>query len=401
MYIYRFNLSVVGIPNQIHSRRVSALILIFIGVYKFFNNSKGKLVYQNNSFCYKQFIKYFKVCILITIYALYLFITIGKSGEGVHLFEYMLNICLFSLPVTWALFYIFNNIDEFAKILVCVGIVQSLFIIACLADATFANFIDITFNDTGTSDFNSAHRYGYAGGIDCITATGVIKYSTSLLAATYLYCKTKRSLFLFVFFLFAIINSMIARTGILFDFICFVYILIAGINKKVILNFGVPMLLVGGIVYYVISDKDNEQFINERYQRAITLSEDKADDKFFQDYLAGDYPPLSSETFMGVGMISGKSANGYNVNIDGGPLRVYSAIGILFSIIFYIYIFRVLYKCQKIQQVKLNRSFMLLVAIIYLLGDIKEMNFLSMWQMSIYFLFAVLVEKDSKYCLIQ
>ena len=392
MYIYRFNLSVIGIPNQIHSRRISSIIIIIIGILNYFRN-RDKFHFIRNNTCYAQFKKYCKICAFITLYALCLFIYIGKNGSGVHLVEYMLNICIFSIPVTFVLCNIFRDIDEFAKILIYVGILQSVIIIACLADASLANVIDITFNDTGESDYNAAHRFGYAGGIDCITATGVIKYSTALLATVYMYCKYKKPVFLFTFIFFSIINSMIARTGILFDAICFLFVLYGGLNRKVIANFLIPILLVGGVIYMIVENQNNKQFLNERYQRAITLREEKTNDKFFEQYLDGDYPPLSPETFMGVGMISGQSGNGYWVNIDGGPLRVYSSIGIIFSILFYISIFTILYKCIKVQIIKSDKLFMYLVAIIYLLGDIKEMTFLNTWPMSIYFIIAVLLEK--------
>jgi hypothetical protein len=152
------------------------------------------------------------------------------------MFDTMLNIVLFGIPVYWAHKRIYSKLDDFMSVLLYATIIQTFFIILCLYDTNFAALMDLTFNyvEDGNNRIERL-REGYAGGIGCIAAPGAILYSLGVLACSYLFVKRKKWYFFLLLSVFLLISSMIARTGLLIDMVCVLYILIqSNATKKML-----------------------------------------------------------------------------------------------------------------------------------------------------------------------
>ena len=108
-YIYQVELSFLGIPAALHSRRIAAVILVVSGILA--GQLKGNICYPN-LVLKKNVHSYIVFCVILTILSYFLLLTIGKA-EGVHLFEAMLNILLFGIPVYWAHTKIYTSLDDF------------------------------------------------------------------------------------------------------------------------------------------------------------------------------------------------------------------------------------------------------------------------------------------------
>ena len=429
-YIYQVSFAFLGVPPVFHSQRIAAAILVFCGFVavvfrnkKKHNNAgirKNKSYPLNNNDCvngrqkkeylsekkrkharvvYKKIVQtYIILCIFLIVFSYLQLVVIGKE-YGFHLFDAMLNIALFGIPIYWAHTKIYRNLDSFMYVLVFVTAIQTVFIILCLYNDSFAAIIDLTLNYS--DEENAAHiqhlRTGYAVGAGCFAAPGAIRYSLGLLAVSYLYVKKRKWVFLLVFAIFSIVSSMVARTGLLFVFVCIVYILKQGKSIKKALSFIIPGVVVVLLAFVYISSHSDKGFLDDRYKRYVALKEDGVNESFFNSYFHDKdtyYPKLSIDTFFGTGMLNGKSGKGDLVHVDGGPLGVYSAMGLLLTIVFYSIIISILFKSSG-QVYKTTRQYFLFAfTILLLLGDFKEPSFLTIWPMPFFLTFAYLGLKD-------
>lgn len=395
MFIYQIKLSTFGMPEQLISPRLAAICFLVFGFLFFFHNlRKSNSLYS--PYTTKEFRKYVIIMLLLAGYGLILYMTIGVK-EGDSFLVTMANICLFSIPVTWILTKIFRGIDDFMIFLVLVGIAQSVIIIICLVDNSFAALLDLTFNDTYSPNL----RGGYAGGLSCIAAPGVIRYSVSILAVCYLYVKYKKVYLLLLFSVFAVLATMIARTGVIIDLICIVFMIACSANSKMLLRLLIPAFLIVMVVYLILDTGDYNEFLSERYRRMSDLKESGVRNSFFDGYFSGSYIPLELETLFGVGVVSGKSGNGYLVNVDGGFLRIYSAIGPILSICVYAYLYRTILKTSSIFTRKTEKYFMWLFFVFFVIADFKEITFFLVYPMCIFFVSAILMEREQSYLKIQ
>lgn len=391
MYIYMFRTTTFGLSDQLHSQRIAAVCLVIYGLFASYYR-KDKTRKEYSPYTYGQYRRYIIMTVILLGYGFLMMITLGK-GNGNNFYDAMLNILIFTIPVIWSLTKIYDNLDDFMIVLTWIGIVQSIIIIYSLVDESFATMIDILYNDTMESDYSAGHRSGYAGGLGCITAPGAIKYATGLIAVSYLYVTKKRSYLLVVFAIFAILCSMIARTGLLFDLCCGLYIIKQSMKKGSFATLVIPLALIVYFIYSQVSTGQYDAFLSERYKRMQDLQQSGVNESFLQAYFSGSYPPLCADTFFGVGMVSGISGNGYLVQIDGGPLRIYSAIGLLFSVLAYWFLLKIMIKNIKLLNNGNDKNLMWLIIAIYIIADFKEMTFFIVWPMCIYFVIAILLER--------
>lgn len=392
LYLYQFSMTIFGLPAQWHSTRIGAIGIIIYGILMSIGNN-NKL--SNCPIAHKSLSGYLKLIGFLFVYSFIQFEMIGKI-EGIHLLEMIMNIVLFTIPVIWALNKIFDDLDSFLEVLILVGIVQSVFIVVCLANESFALALDMAVNNMESETHNANQlRYGYAGGVGCITAPGMIRFSTGLFAAAYLYVKRGSLTILCIFILFAILNSMISRTGLLFDLLCIGYVIICTLKKRNIIKFTFPLSLICIVLLFVVSTGKYDTFLSERYQRFRNLKENGVNEDFFSGYFGGDVPPLTMETLFGVGVTSGVSGNGYVVRTDGGPLRIYSAVGLITAIFIYVYIFKMMKHNFQIASNLSDKRFLWLIFILYILADYKEITYFIVWPMTIYFQLIFLMERKS------
>ena len=390
-YLFQYSLSFLGLPEQLHSTRVSAIILIICAISK-------SLIDRNNliskySCAYKSYKQYVKLCLSLLVFSCLQYIIIGKI-EGVHLFEQMLNIILFSLPVIWAIQVIFKDLSYFMKILLWVGIIQSIIIVICLSSPNVAQLIDLTFNRSA-DDWIALHRTGYAGGIGCITSSGVVRFSLSLVACVYLYIKEKRWVYLGVYIALFIVSSFIARTGLLYGIIGLFFIL-KGVSFRYKIIVVLFLVIASSLILCSVPSDQITQIMDEQLFRYTYLYEDGLNDAFFSKYFKGDatsIPMLNLDTFFGTGMVSGKAGNGQIVNVDGGYLRLYSAIGLLCTLVYYLCVFSCFYNLIKRANNYVLKCTMLFLTISLVIAEFKEMAFISVWALSFYFSIAMLVYK--------
>lgn len=387
-FIYQYSLGFIGLPEVFHSNRIASIGLIIVALFlAVVSPRKGKSLKK----CgitppYSRFV----IAILgLTLFSFFQYEFIGKD-EGIHLFECMLNILIFTLPTTWAVFYIFKDIDDFMVVLLLVGIIQSIVIILCILNPQIATAIDITFNKNFI-DFTNEHRVFYAGGIGCITSTGVIRYSTCLIPCVYFYLKRRNGLFIILFLVLAIIASMIARTGVVYGFVALLFMMKGNTDIK-LHSSSIKIFAIVGLavfLFFAFTPQSFREQFSDKFSRLLSLKEQGARHGFFEGYFRGEdtvIPPLELETILGTGMVTGKSGNRYEVHVDGGPLRMYGALGLpLVILVYFVFLRHMMSVCRHTNKSLLNRRILWLLFLFILIGDFKEFTLFQVWPFCLFY----------------
>ena len=302
-------------------------------------------------------------------------------GKGNNVVVTLLNFFILAIPSLWASSIIFRTADEFIEILFYVGLVQSAFVLFAVLSPSFATALSLTVN---ASEENDRYQFlelldSYAGGIGCITSQGAIRYSIGMVACVYLYLKKKSPVYILCLAFMSVIAAMIARTGLIYVIICVTFILVGSLKSRSFFKVAVAISIMVLLVATLLIDEKYKDFFQSRYARFEILKDNKGQD-FFEDYFHGEntrIPPLNSETFFGTAILSGRSGNGYEVKVDGGVLSLYSAVGVVLCLVFYLVFFKTMLKTDKScnsQEVKL---FLFLLTLCFVVAEFKEQFLLT------------------------
>ena len=280
--------------------------------------------------------------------------------------------------------------------LLIVTILQAILIIMCTISIPFRTFIDTAYE----SEYVILHRNGYAGGLACITAPGLFRFSMGLISALYYTVTKKKPLFLFLYIVLSFIGTMIARTGLFVGIVGLIIILVCQCKDKnvkpliwsVFALICIVVLALISIRVFNLSD-----WLSITFRRLIKLSKRGLNEGFMNNYFHGDdntYVAINSETFWGIGVTSGISGNGIAVNVDGGYLRIIAALGIIVAIVFYVTLFKKMFESVKMINNR-NVSYVFFYFIIILImGEFKEYTFYAQYMFCLFFVMMLFAAQD-------
>ncbi len=400
-YIYQANLTFLGLPVITSSVQLSwgimalyALIVSVIG-----NNSRRKPSMKSYS-TYRKWNKHVRYFLFLFIYALLLLLIVGY-GKGDNISEAVVKIFIYGISMFWIWKKMFVNLEVFLKVLLYTGVIQTIVVFYCLINPSFALILDATLNYSPDALSNNMSiteiRELYAGGIGCITSSGLIKYTlTGLIPCTYFCIKKEGWLYLLLFLPLAFCATMLARTGLIFVFILALFIVVKRFHGKSSIQLSVISIIALFLLISLFSSQKYSGFVEERFFRYESLKDDGGKG-FFESYFYGDnalYPPINADTFWGIGVTSGKSANGYEVNVDGGPMRLYSAIGVLGSLLFYLFVISNQTKTIKLIINKNNRHLLWLLLVCMIIAEWKEVTYMAFWPVPLFFYLCFLFQLE-------
>lgn len=391
-YIYAVSLKVFGIPDAVHSSRLSAVIILFWGLFSYRKRGGFKML---KSKC--EYDKISRLIIITFLYTLIVSILIG-FGNGTNYVFTSLDSLLFSILPFVAFLLLFEDIDEFAKVMIMVTLLQAI----CIVLATFIPAVSFFFTEVLGTDQGygenrdlELYRASYASGLSCFTSEGVCKFTIGLVACSYKFLSTRKIRYVILYIVFSVVNAMLARTGLIMSLIG-VLMMAWYYLRKGRLKFSTFVGLA--VVFYaslLIWENMTADFY-DRFKRFDELKEAEGFESFFKAYLSGEFPPISLETIMGTSLISGVSGNGVRVHVDGGYLKNYVALGLPLAIFTYFYIFRSIFRVLKIFKNTCVYYVILFYFFYLLFAEFKEYFLLYRGSIMLFFLFAVLAEK--KYC---
>lgn len=398
LYIFEFSFDAWGFPSFVTSRRVAILIvLLYLIIHSVFHGGVFRIGLPNcySSFKLKRFL-YFNLFLLLYTTVLYVFI----GGTGELALEGIIRLILFGLFPILLFYMLFKDVDELMNAVLLAIVIQSIIICICLASPSFSEMIDKIFVSPG-SDYVLTHRSEYAGGIACVTAPGLLKFSMGIVACLYKVLSTKKQWYMLLYFFLAIVGTLIARTGL--------FVSLAGIavmmwyfikeQKSIhLVKFIIGILLVCGLIVLIINYFDLWELLAFRLRRFSKLSNGIAQG-FMVGYFHGEnnsYPPLSIKTIIGTGIVSGISNNGVNINADGGFYRLYAAFGLPLCIVFYISFF---VNSVKIANRSVNNAIkftLLFFVLVFAIGEFKEYTIYMQYMVCIFYTISLLARKDDK-----
>lgn len=172
-------------------------------------------------------------------------------------------------------------------------------------------------------------------------------------------------------------SVLLSRTGFLVALICILFFLFNKANKNR-RNLFLSIIFLTGVFLVVISfsNFDYGEFFRVNFNRLFILFENGLYESYFEIYIGANdenqIPPLSIYTIIGTGITSGVSGANIIVNCDGAFLRNYAAMGFVISIVNYCLLFSVFYKIYKYSKIKTNKLLILVVALIWFVGEFKE-----------------------------
>lgn len=394
-YIYEFNLSVWGFSSAITSRRIVVITMMLITIIKMLVHNKGISLDKYKS----GYFNYVKFCIALLIYVGLLTICIG-AGEGDSVAVDLIQLILFALiPVAFVPF-IFKSTDEFLKIILLTAIIQTIIILLCQFNKGFCDFIDINFSTD--YEYVYIHRATYAGGLGCITAPGLLRYSTGIFASLYFLFKKQKIKYFVLFLIFSFVGTMVARTGLVIMILGLLFILLFSFaNGKQKLFIGLSLMTISliGLFFILINTATIQNFLGANFRRLINLFNNGLKSEFLDGYF-GDasgnvLPPVNAETFFGTGLINGVAGNGVKCIADGGYIRLFFAFGIPGVIFFYGYSLLALLNrtFKNKNDHALFWSLLFLIAIIFV-GEFKEYLILNQYMIFISFSIFLLANKE-------
>lgn len=396
MLIYKN--SPIANATYITSERVSVILLMLWAVIK--NNMK--LEKKTDIGSVRILRKEIRFQFILLFYTVIIFCFVGRS-DGETLLEQILNF-LFIVPIAvYALEVIIDSVDELMEIILVITLFQSIVILLGMLVPTIGFVIDeLPTNRTYVYWTYSYYRsMGYPGGIACVAAYGSIKMALGCVAVYYFLMTKKNALkYWFYFVLIAIAMTAVARTGFVLSIIVFFFILKDKLKHK---NFIYGLIvffcfaLVGVLSIFFIMDINTvERQLTKDFSRLFDFFENGFYNSFFKYYLYGGgtvIPSLSIKTIIGTGVISGMSGNGVYVNVDGGFLRMYVALGLPLAIVFYLFQLKIMLKCMKLLPSKTLRNVSIILILMMFLGEFKEFYFYTRYLIVIFFVFTYLGEK--------
>lgn len=317
----------------------------------------------------------------LLIYCEVLVLAFGTDKPHETVSWYLLFLLIYGISGFIVFVNLFENIEEFFRVLLIVSIIQGLIIIAGMFVPGVADVIDgLYINSMVGWDYAYMRMYGYPGGINCITSTGSMQLSLGLISCIYFFIKksTVRWPYMILYLFLSFCVTAVARTGLLIAVLGILYLLqISSFTRKLKMISFILFVIITLIV--ILNSLGMLDSLTEQFVRLTTLKDDGLSAAFLDYYLQrGDFsgkvgiPGISWETIIGTGITSGTTGHGVYVNADGGFMRLYAGMGLPLAIIFYFSFFKACYKsCRDISSFQL-RSVGWFFVIYLIIGELKE-----------------------------
>ena len=397
LFIFDVHFAGLGLPTFLTTRR----IVIAVGLMWVWLSGRWQRPFTGSS-SLKAFRGIFVLQVLLLIHAGVLLIVIGR-GEGLHIYNDIVLFFLTGLLAARVFACLYNSLEDFLNGLISVTLIQVAIIILFAAISPLQQTVDAFL---GVAELNENLRMrGYVTGFSCSTSKGTLKLTPAIAACVYFIIEEKKRILKYIIY-FCIIGAFAiiqARTGLVVV-IFGVSAMLFGTGKigmkslfRVLRPLAVIILLTVSIIYiFQLSD-----VLKDLLWRLVDLFEKGLYDGFFKAYFGKTVgsttvvPPVNWKTIIGTGIVSGESGNGIAVNVDGGFLRLYTALGLPWSVLFYIVMLMFMLKPFRHASgmaVKILLFFM--VIYIFVIGETKEFFIYDGYSIALYFAMAFLHDKD-------
>lgn len=395
LYIYEFNLSPFGLPTFFTSKRV---VVAFLIGWSLIVSSKNKAKVPKNSKTKKAIKRYAYFLFFLLFYSFCLRVIFG-GGEGEHISQSIFRLLILGIVPIYCLAKIIDNVDQLMRIVLWATLIQSAIVVTCLIFPQVGVLLDLMFFEDEKADYILTHRIGYAGGLACITAPGALRFSMGLVACLYFYLKDRSVKYMLLFFYLGFIATMIARTGLILSVVGILVILwqLGKENAVAALKIVGSIIIAGLVLIVFLANVDVTEYFG--FTRLFDLFEGDGGSEFVDGYFNGsttNYPDLSDNFFLGTGIVSGTTSSGQEIAVDGGFLSLYSALGFIMTIVFYIVTFLFFIRLRQLSTNTSIKVIMLYFIVLMLIAEFKENTLIKQYMICLYCTIAMLNSKVLK-----
>lgn len=369
LFFFEFSVSLFGLSM----RRVVFVLCVFLilrkQTFKINNRILNAAIVLGVALCF------------ILLYLSYILLVYGNSivaGSIIYfptrLIYLYLNIIIFPL----LLLVVFGNIWDFFYAQKMVILFQAIISLLGKISNRFALFIYAHFySDQALLD--GVQRGVRSIAIDCGGATGsvIMFVGCLIIIGELLYCtdKKEKNKLLIQYFLIVAGTMFIARTGFYFEILLLLGYGIYTLQKDFRM-FKTLMLWFAGVcsvcIIYLLFSKDSylkQQFMEWTLEIFTNVS---GEGSFYAGFFNMPIPRLSWETFRGTGIFFGSTTNQTIMYHDSGYLRIFSALGLPMSILYYgIILWFYLFIAKKIKNKKFRKWMYVFLIFIFVI-EIKE-----------------------------
>lgn len=268
----------------------------------------------------------------------------------------------------------FKDFYEFCTVYLSIMLFQSFVVYIAAVSKDFRLFIYNHFY-YGDDRFEQTILNGSRIiGINLQGALGSIILFSGTIILFYLITRKKISDIMFSLCFFVIFGAtfFIGRTGLYLEILFLgYYIFLTSNSKKKIINLLVITILTVFVIQFLLVkvNSDVAEFFL-RWAGELFFSDTRR--RTFDALRNMSIPPLSHETILGTNIMRGISTSGIVISNDSGYIQLYSALGIVGSLIYYLS-FMVLYLIPIIRcRDKKLRNFMFLLLCVMFVIEYKE-----------------------------
>ena len=391
--IYR--IYIPGFPPQLSSTRLGIIILLLWSFVRL--RLKVRII---KTFVISQYKKVLIALIVFYIYGLVLLL-LNRGGHGITFADNSIEFIIFWSLCFYAMINLFKDVDELFSVLLYISLFQAIIVFACILFPAFRSFVDTTFNSL--SYWNTArnaeemYKIGYAYGIGCMTSTGSLQISLGALASVYFLLKdnSHKVLYWILFLIITVASAMVSRSGVIFNGVVLLVYIYDSVRPKRFIQMLSLILLGIVLIWWLFNNSPWASDLVNRMSRFVYLQNNGLYESFFIvfDNPETSLPSIVDNFFFGTGYMSGITDSGATVNVDSGYLKIYSALGLIWAILFYLIIITSIIKC--ISKFKGHLFYRVGIAFLLLLlvGEAKEPNILG-YTLCIFYVFSYLGERD-------
>lgn len=399
LFLLIYNSQVVESVPSLTSARLSFLVAI---LYVAFTNMGYLSIVENST--QKEIRRLWVINFILFAYALIL-LCIQGFGDGETIIAGQLNLLLIDIPAIFVFQFLFNDSGELAKSVVFVSIVQCILVLSSTIFPSIADVLDSTiYNRSAYWDTSFLRASGYAVGLGCYTSTGALQLGLGMIFCVYFISKKQSSMFYMLVLCFiGIVSTMVARTSLVILLFCFLFLIFSNSKRnkflKTFFSLSIAVLFFC-IFFWAVDSVISEEFLNEYFSRVVYLKKVGLWRGFFKNYFVSEtthVPMVSVSSFLGTGIVSGYSATGEYINVDGGYRRNIFALGVLGGSVLYLGFLVTMWKTASQRlSASVRKVLFLFIFVFFLVGEFKEPFVFTGYYMVFFFLFASLSEKEEK-----
>lgn len=332
LFFFFFDISFVGISSLISTRKIVFLLLVLYAL-----RNKLNVVTSN-------FIKWkglFISNLAIFVYLFAISLINGVLGNNMSTIPNYIYFIVYTLFGALLLANYFVDIYDFMEATIGAMWIQSIFVFMEFFSKSVRQVANAIVTPTGNVDYLTSVR---GNGLGAEAANLTLLLFLAVFSCNFIIINRGVSL-KYIISQVVMLAAMIlvGKTGLLVSLFFIVYTVIIVLPKtgkvipaiKISIIFIILIILGVFILKNIMSEMDFYRQFYKFYYALTDFSSNESVNRF-KGFII---PPLTPETIIGTGIIRGYTKSGLYLWNDSGYIQMYSSMGLVFAIIFYVILF--------------------------------------------------------------